>query len=281
MTAAGRFASTVRLARRSPGGRASPVLALLRRDLVEQPILRVSLLFDFAFATVNLAIFLLISRLIPESGGPTHSAGYFDFVAVGLAFTIVIQAATAQLTSRIAREQRGGTLEVLAAQPVRGSTLAVGLAAYPFLFAVFRAAVYFAVLGPLLGLGVDRADWAGVAVLLLLGGAAMAGVGIVLMAFAIVVGHGDLAGRVVVLALAFLSGTYFPIETLDPRLETVTAGLPSRVALDGLRAAVAGDSWIEAALILLASTAVLVPAAAWIFGRAVRLAAKRGVLTRD
>jgi ABC-2 type transport system permease protein len=56
--------------------------------------------------------------------------------------------------------------------------------------------------------------------------------------------------------------------------------LPTRLALDGLRGALAGGHWGGAVLALLAATAVLLPLSIWLFGVALRLAGRRGTLTR-
>ncbi|WP_341718065.1 ABC transporter permease [Micromonospora sp. FIMYZ51] len=265
------------------GSLTSALAALVRRDLRAEPLLRIPVLLDLAFATVNLAVFLLISRFLGTPGrgavGPSHD--YFAYVAVGITFMLVIQAATIQLTKRVTAEQRSGTLEMLAAQPISPGGLAVGLAGYPFLMAALRATIYLAVLGPLLGLRVRHTDWLGVVVLLVAGCAAIAGIGIILMALSIAVGHGDATARVTVVALTFLSGTYFPVDVLPPVLQPLAEPLPSRLALDGLRAAVSGADWTGDALALLGIALVLLPPSIWVFGRALRLAAKRGILTRD
>ncbi len=271
------------VAGRSSTGTLTALTALVRRDLRTEPLVRLPILLDLAFATVNLTIFLFISRFLaaPGRGSVEPSHSYFDYVAVGIAYMLVVQAATTQLTMRITAEQRAGTLEMLAAQPMSPAALAVGTCGYPFLFAALRASIYLAVLGPLLGLRVGHADWLGMAVLLIAGCAAMAGIGILLMAVTIVVGHGDAAARVIVVALTFLSGTYFPVDALGPVLHPLSAVLPSRFALDGLRAALAGAAWTGPALALLGIAVVLLPLSIWIFGGALRLATKRGVLTRD
>jgi hypothetical protein len=59
----------------------------------------------------------------------------------------------------------------------------------------------------------------------------------------------------------------------------VSAVLPTRIALDGLRQALAGADWAGAALALLAATVVLLPLSIWLFSRALRLAAHRGTLS--
>ncbi|MEU7620429.1 ABC transporter permease [Micromonospora rifamycinica] len=263
------------------GGRA--VLALIRRDLGERQLIRLPLLLDLVFGAVNLLVFLFISRVLtpPEAHRLLGATTYFDFVAVGITFMLVLQAASTQLTSRVTREQRGGTLELLAAQPVPAAALAVGTAAYPFLLALLRAGFYLVLLHALFGLHTARADWWGVVTVLLAGSAAMMGIGIGLTAFAVAVGYGESTARLLIVGLSFLSGTYFPVAALPGVLPTLTAVLPSRVALDGLRAALSGGAWVHSALTLLAATVLLLPLSTWVFGRALRIAAARGTLTRD
>jgi ABC-2 type transport system permease protein len=131
-----------------------------------------------------------------------------------------------------------------------------------------------------LGLHVGHASWLGVVLLLAVGGSATIGIGIVLMAVSIVVGHGDTIARVVVVGLSFVSGTYFPVAVLPPLLRHGAAPLPTRLALDGLRGALAGGHWGGAVLALLAATVALLPLSIWLFGRALTMAGRRGTLTR-
>ncbi|WP_433124049.1 ABC transporter permease [Micromonospora sp. CA-240977] len=270
--------------RRAVGaGPLAMILALVRRDLGDPRQFRLPLLLDLTFGVLNLVVFLFISRVLTPSSGTdlAHSPSYFDFVAVGITFLLVLQTATTQLTGRVIREQRGGTLEMLAAQPVPVTALAIGTAGYPFLFALLRSCVYLAVLGSVLGLRTDRTDWWGVAVLLVAGTASVLGIGIALAAFTVAVGHGDAAARLFVVGLTFVSGTYFPVSELPGPLPGLTAALPSRIALDGLRAALAGGDWAWSAGALFGATALLLPLSSWAFAGALRVAAGRGALKRD
>ncbi|AVT39507.1 ABC transporter permease [Plantactinospora sp. BB1] len=280
--------ATVTAARRgSTGPRA--VAALVVRDLGGRRLVRLPLLLDLTFGIVNLLVFLFISRLLGQPDGTAEqsaatglagAASYFDFVAIGITFMLVLQSAATQLTARIAAEQRGGTLEMLAAQPVPVWALALGVAGYPFVFALLRAGFYLLVLSLLLGLRTDRADWLGVVLLLGLGGTAVLGIGVALMAVSVAVGHGGTVARLLVVGLSFVSGTYFPTAALPAELHPLVAVLPTRLALDGLRAAIAGEEWGSTALALLGTTVVLLPAAIWTFGLALRSARSRGTLTR-
>ncbi|GIJ75641.1 ABC-type multidrug transport system, permease component [Micromonospora phaseoli] len=263
------------------GGRT--VLALLRRDLAERRGVRLSFLLDLLFGLLNLLVFLFVSRvLIPAPAVDfARSASYFDFVAVGIVFLLVIQAATVQVVARVTAEQRDGMLELLAAQPVPGWSLALGLVGYPFAFALLRAGVYLGLLAGIFGLHVGDAHWPGVLIVLALAALCALPFGMVLMGFAVAVGHGDPVARLLVVALSFLSGTYFPTSALPDVLHPVCALLPTRVALDGLRHALTGGGWAGAAAVLAGTAAVLLPLSAWIFDRALWIARRRGVLTRD
>jgi ABC-2 type transport system permease protein len=271
-----------------PAGRLSggctlrPLAALAVRDFTARNILGLPLALDLTFGIVNLLVFLFISRALtlPERAVFTHSATYFDFVAVGITFMLILQAASTQLIAKLSREQRDGTLEMLAVQPMRTWSLAVGLAAYPFIVALLRAGVYLAVLGVLLGLHVGQASWIGVVLMLILGSVATMGIGIGLMACTIVVGHGDAVARMLVVGLSFASGTYFPAAALPHGLREVSAVVPTRVALDGLRAALAGGDWASRAASLLTVVPVLLPMSILLFSGALKLAVRRGMLSR-
>lgn len=143
-----------------------------------------------------------------------------------------------------------------------------------------RSAAYLGVASALLGLDVGAADWLGVAVVLLLGGAATMCLGMALAAVTVAFDSGITVGRLLIVAVAFLSGTYFPVATLPPVLRWLSVLLPTRIALDGLRAALSGNGWAGSALLLAAAVAVGVPLGVWLFGQALRLAVSRGTLTR-
>ncbi|MEU8261767.1 ABC transporter permease [Micromonospora sp. NPDC048999] len=268
-------------AREAAAGRA--MLALLRRDLTERRGLRLPFLLDLAFGLLNLLVFLFVSRVLTLAPHAdfTRATSYFDFVAVGIVFLLVLQAATVQLVVQVAAEQRAGTLELLVTQPMPGWALALGLAGYSFAFALLRAGVYLAVLGGFFGLHLGHADWPGVVAVLILGMLGTLPLGVALMGLTVAVGHGDPVARLTVVALSFLSGAYFPASALPTALRAMAEPLPSRIALDGLRHALTGAGWGHSALILAGVAAILLPLSAWVFDRALWIAKRRGVLTRE
>ena len=67
-----------------------------------------------------------------------------------------------------------------------------------------------------------------------------------LAAVALLLERGDVVGRFAAFGLGFLSGAYFPVGELVRPLRLLSDLLPTRVALDGQRAALAGGSWSPA-----------------------------------
>jgi len=258
------------------------VLAILRRDAAEHRFLGLPFVLDFLFGVVNLMVFSLISRVLRHPTRPAflHTASYFDFVAVGIGFMLVVQAASTQITSRIRQEQRDGTLELMTAQPVSAAAVAIGVSCYPILFGLVRAASYLGIAALLLGLDVSSTNWLGFAVVLSLGGCAALCFGMALAALTVAFEHGDALGTLLIVAVAFASGTYFPVAVLPRALRWLSTPLPTRIALDGLRAALSGGSWGGAAVVLASVSAVGLPLTGCFFGWATRLAMRRGTLTR-
>lgn len=258
------------------------VVAFVRRDAAQGRALRIPLLLDLVFGLVNLVAFVFISRAV-HGGGSTferNGTSYFDFVAVGIAFMLVVQAAVTQATVRIAEEQRTGTIEQLIASRTPVAAIALGLGAYQVLFAMVRTAVYLLLAGVFLGLDLHRTDWLGLVVVLLLGGIATAAIGVLLAALAIAVTFGTSGSRVVLIGLTFFSGTYFPVATLPAWAQDVGWALPTRFALNGLRSAISGSSWVDSAAALACTAVVGMPLSVLAFSAAIRWASRRGSLVR-
>lgn len=259
------------------------VFALIRRDFGVSRSYRFALVFDFVFALVELATFYFISRTFGDSttadlrGAPS----YFAFAVAGVAVTAVVAAASAGLADRIREEQLTGTLESLVAQPVTPGEIALGLAGFPFLFAVIRASFYLAAGVVLLGLGVANADWIGFFVVLLVTGATLASLGIVTAAAVIVVKKGRSLVGFVIFGMGFVSGALFPIAVLPGWLQPLGKVMPTRFAFDGLRSALyQGQNWLGDALVLVAFSLVGLPLALAVFSWSLRYAQRSGSLTQ-
>jgi ABC-2 type transport system permease protein len=260
---------------------AAIVLALMRRDLAQRRVVKFALALDLVFGALNLVVFQFIGRVVrnPAPGSVAQAGGYFSFASVGIAFFLVIQTATIVMARQIRDEQHSGTLELVVAQPAGAGSLALGLASFPFLFATVRALAYL-LLATAIGLDASRASWVGVVVVLLAAAPSMAAIGIVLAGVALVVDRGDVLARFAAFGLGFLSGAYFPVSEFTPAVRIVSDVIPTRVALDGLRAALAGTPWWPAVTALAAFDLVTLPVAVAIFAGSLRSARRRGRLSR-
>jgi ABC-2 type transport system permease protein len=272
---------TAGLISRASASAAAPLVALARRDYSIFNSYRFALAFDLLYGLINLLIYFFIARTF--KGASTADLGgapsYFAFVTVGIVITLVIGAASAEIGRRLREEQLTGTLEALVTQPVRAWQIALGMAGWPFTFALARAAFYLLVAATLFGVDLSRATWPGCALVLLAAGLALLGLGIALGALVVAFKRGNNIVGFVAIALGFAGGAFFPLSVLPGWLEFTGKLLPTRFIFDGVRAALfAGTGWGVDALILLGYSVVGLPLALWAFSRALEYAKGRGSL---
>jgi len=258
------------------------VSAIIMRDYAVTRSYRFALLFDLLLAIVDLCVYYYISKALPGATQDLHGApDYFAFVTVGLAVTVVIGSASAQLAQRVREEQLTGTLEALVTQPVKSNELAFGLGGLPFLLALGRASVYLVVATVLLGVSFAGADWVGFVVVMAATGAALLGLGVALGALVLVIKRATVVVTLTTFALGLLGGAFFPISVLPDWLEPIAKIVPTRFAFDGLRAALfTGGGWAGDAAALLGIAAVGVPLGLWLFHRALDHCRRTGSLVQ-
>lgn len=259
------------------------VAAIIRRDYLVTRSYRLAFVLDLFYGVINLVVFYFISLTFADAttadlaGAPS----YFAFVAVGIALTIVIGAASSGLASRIREEQLTGTLEALLAQPLTTTEVALGLAGFPFLFAIVRAAFYILIAAGLLGLDLSGADWIGFLVVLALSGLALSALGVLFGAVVLVVKRGEVLAGMVTFGMGMLSGAFFPISVLPSWVEPLGAVIPTRFAFDGLRAAIfRGGGWGDDALALVAFAMLALPIGVLVFREALVHARRTGSLAQ-
>lgn len=262
--------------------RLNRVLTLVRREYASRRTYRLAFLLDLMFGIANLLVYYFISRTLEVAAGSNLGVpSYFAYALVGIAITNVIGAASTGLAYRIREEQFTGTLEALMVQPVTLSELSAGLAGYPFLFSMGRAAIYILVGGSLLGIDFGRTDWVGFAVMLLVSALAFGALGIILGGVMLVVKRGEALVGLFTYALGILGGAFFPISALPSWLEPIARIVPTRFAFEGLRRAIfLGEHWARDALILLVMGIVALPLATYFFSRAVDHTRRTGTLTQ-
>src|SRR5687767_4901272 len=120
------------------------VLALARRDLQIYLSYRLMMTLDLWIGVLDVVVYYFISETF--EGATTAPLGdapsYFAFALVGIAVTVVIQAVSLGIGTKVREEQLTGTLEALVAQPLRSTELAAGLCGLPFAISTVRVAIY-------------------------------------------------------------------------------------------------------------------------------------------
>lgn len=259
------------------------IAALVRRDFRITRSYPFAFLSDLFFGALNLVVFYFISETFAgASTAPLQGAGsYFAFAAVGVALTTVIQGASVGLARQVREEQLTGTLEALTAQPTSASELSLGLAGFPFLFAMVRAVLYMALAAPWLDIDASTVSWTGLVVVFLATAAAVTAIGVALGALVLVFKRSEGLVALVTFGLGALGGALFPVSKLPATLETLSYAVPTRPAFDGVRAALfRGEDWAGSALGLAIFAAAALPLAVWLFGAALDMTRRRGSLSQ-
>jgi ABC-2 type transport system permease protein len=254
---------------------------MARRDAAVTRSYRLAFVLDVVFGVLNLALFFFISRAFGDiDTADLHGApSYFAFASVGIAITVVVDAASTGLAQRIRGEQLAGTLEALLTQPITLAEITFGMAAFPFLFAMVRAGFYLVIAGVWFHVDLAQTSWVGFLLVLITAGAAFTAIGIMLGALTLVVKRGDVLVGMVIYVMGLISGAFFPVKVLPDWIEAIGRVVPTRFAFDGLRSSVfLGRDWGWDVGALVLTTAVGVPLAVWIFGQALGHALRRGTI---
>jgi ABC-2 type transport system permease protein len=257
------------------------IFAMVRRDAQVARSYRVAFFLDIFFGLLNLAMFFYISRTFKGVHGVNlHGApSYFAFASIGIAVTIVIDAASTGLANRIRGEQLAGTLEALLIQPVTVAEAAFGLAGFPFMFAMVRAVFYLVIAAVWFHIDLGTASISGFVLVLLAAGTAFSGLGILLGAMVLIVKRGDVLVGMIIFGMGLISGAFYPVHVLPSWIEPIGRVVPTRFAYDGLRSAMfLGTNWWSDVGALVLYTVIGVPVAVWVFKLALRHAMRAGTL---
>jgi ABC-2 type transport system permease protein len=258
-------------------------MALTRRDIQIYMSYRLMMTLDLWVGVLDVVVYYFISETF--AGATTESLGaapsYFAFALVGIAVTVVIQAASLGIATKVREEQLTGTLEALVAQPVTTTELATGLCGLPFAISAVRVAVYLIFGALAFGLDLSHTDWVGFVVMLGTTALSMSAVGIATAAVVLVVKRGATIAGLVIFGMSLAGGAFFPVEVLPDWLEAIGQVVPPRFAFDGFRAALfEGHGWEDDALMLAAFTVVALPVSVWLFDRGMLYARRAGTLAQ-
>lgn len=209
------------------------VAAFVRRDLRVAMSARVPFLLEAASAALTVAMFAMVSKIVPARVVP---GGYLTFALIGIAFAGLLQAGTSVLATGARAEQSSGTLEATLAAGVGARGLAAGMATYPILASMVRAAIVVAI-AAIAGARAPDADWIVVIASVVLASVAFAGIGLIAASLALLVHQAVAVVAWLVSLVSLLGGTVFPPSVLPGWVRPIADASPFTHALKATRAA--------------------------------------------
>jgi ABC-2 type transport system permease protein len=230
--------------------------AFLRRDLRVALSYKIPFILEIAAIFFTVLTYIFVSKLISPGRVP---GGYFAFVLIGLTVSGFLGAGVYQLGSNLRNEQIQGTLEALLASGVPIGGLAGGMAAYPFVSALWSAVIYV-VVGALAGARAEPgANWLLALTALGIGAISFVAIGLVGAALVLIFRRAAAATGWLVAEMSLAGGELFPTALLPGWFRALANVSPYTQTLRLIRSAVLeAGGWADGAstLVVLAVMAL-------------------------
>ncbi|MGW2510027.1 ABC transporter permease [Streptomyces scopuliridis] len=198
---------------------------------------KATLFFTFAFPLLFLVVFGLIFRgqEVEETGRP-----YISYIAPGVMSWGVANAAVFGVAFTLMQWRRDDLLRLIRMTPTRLSSVLGSRYVLALGVGVFQAVVFIAVaMLPLFGLGLD-ARWPLALPVLVLGITAFLTIGVVIGSYADTPEAVAAIANCLMVPMAFLSGSFLPLDMMPSWLRTISRVLPLRYLNDAVSAALSG-----------------------------------------
>jgi len=258
--------------------------AFLVRDFQTESSYRVSFLLSLSGVFFTSVTYFFVSRLLNESVEPMlaqYDGDYFAFVLIGVAFGSYFGLGLTGFARALRQAQTTGTLEAMMMTPVSVSTIVVGSAVWSYAFTTLRVVVYL-LLGLLLGLRLQGANYLAALVTLILSVIAFASIGIVAAGVIMVIKRGDPVTTLFSSVATLVGGVFYPIEIMPEWLQMLARLLPLTYSLRAMRMALLnGAPWSQLLpdlLVIAGFAVVLFPLSLLVFRLAVEQARADGTL---
>ncbi|MDJ0825228.1 MAG: ABC transporter permease [Rhodobacter sp.] len=209
---------------------------------------------------ITAGLFLAVFALaIGPSRGAVMGVPFVQFLAPGILMMTVIQNAFANTSSSIMISKVQGNIVDTLMPPLSPLELVIGYMAGPIGRGAVVAAVVLVAMVVVIGASVAHPLW--LIAFVLFGAAFLGALGIVAAILAQKFDHMAAITNFIVTPLAFLSGTFYSIETLPPAMQTLTHLNPVFYLIDGARYGMIGASdsspWLGLAVVGTATGLVL------------------------
>lgn len=258
--------------------------AIFVRDMRLALSYRTSFWLQWVSIAVSVAGFWFVSQFVPPSqrfGSAGHSATYFAYVIIGIAFVNYQSTALQSFQRAIRGDQMLGTLEAILVTPTSLPLIIFASGLWAFVLTTAQVAWYLVIAAALFGLDLAHTDVATAAAFLGLTILCMSPLGVMSAASIMLFKQAGPTNVIMGGAAQLLGGVLFPVSVLPKALQVVSGLLPITHALNGMRGAVRGESLMHLApdaLWLALAAVVLLPASVLVFNRAVDRAKLDGTL---
>jgi ABC-2 type transport system permease protein len=259
--------------------------SLLKRDAAIEASYRLALIGQLGGVLFWVPLLLALARLggtDPIAIAPRYGSTYATFALLGVAFGGYLQSGLIIFPQRLRETQLAGTLEATLLSPLSPSLYVIALGLWDHVLTTLRMLIYLLCGTLFFGIDLGHANLLGALVVLALAIIAFDTLGVAAAGLVLVAQRGVSLAPLLAMVTSLLSGVYFPVEVLPRPLQQVTLLLPGTYALSALRLAlVRGAGWQEllpSIGALVAFDLVLVPCSLPVIGQAFRYSQARGSL---
>jgi len=261
--------------------------AFLRKDLQNEMSYKLAFSMQIIGIFMSVTMLFFISRLFGQAQIPAiakYGGDYFAFVIIGVAFSSYLDVSINSMSNKIREGQMLGTLEALLATQTELRTIIILSSLYSFLFTSLRVLIYILIGVIIFSLDIERANYLGAVIILMLSILAFSSFGILSASFIMIFKKGDPVSRIFSSLSLLLGGVYYPIEILPHWLQKCSFFLPITHSLEGMRFALLKGYDMRALMpnmiYLLIFSAFVMPMSLLTFSYAVKLAKRDGSLTQ-
>jgi ABC-2 type transport system permease protein len=261
--------------------RADAVFAVVRRDATIFLSYRGRFVGQIFSGFFSVAVFYYVSRLVTTH--TFHSSNqYFAYVVVGIVTFGILTTTLISLPNDIRQELVAGTFERVLLSPFGPVAAIVSMSIFPFAMALCGGIVTLTLARLAFGMPVEWATAPLGIPLIFLGVLTFVPFGLFASAATIAAKQSAMGLGLIVTAISFFGGVFFPIVLLPGWIQWTSDVQPFTPTLDMLRHVLVGTDLHESVLTSLMKmvlfAGVLLPPALWAVQRAIRLGQRRGTI---
>jgi ABC-2 type transport system permease protein len=255
--------------------------AVVQRDFRQMTSYRFRFVTTLLGAFFSLTLFYYISRLV-HVGAFQSSDAYYAFAVTGLVTLQILNSTLQTPPASLRQELVAGTFERIVTTPFGPVGSALAMMVFPFIYALLVGLVMVLFAGLVFGVSVHWSTLPLVIPLAVLGAAAFAAFGVVLLAMVLLFKQILSGTTFIVAGISLIAGLYFPVALLPGWIRWASDVQPFTPSVDLLRWALIGrpltdPAWLDL-LRVVGFTVILLPLAVVFLKRAVRISQARGTI---